>query len=37
MEKIKIMLWKWFFPAKYVHWLAEQLQAEYDPKEDVYD
>lgn len=35
--KIRVWFWKWFRPAKYVHWLAEQIQADYDPKEDVYD
>lgn len=33
MEKIKITLWKWLCPAKYVHWMAEQLQAEYESED----
>ena len=30
MTKLKLWIWKWFIPRKYIHHLAEQLVAEHE-------
>ena len=30
MNKVKLWIWKWFIPRKYIHHLAEQLVAAHE-------
>ena len=30
MNKLKLWIWKWFMPRKYIHHLAEELVAAHE-------